>query len=154
MPEKIGSRWCFFKELSAILLIEKRYGRFFCFSQFLCKISVVENDKKEEPMLNKPREGELFKVVRHEGKDFFIYYGYYDDMERKSKYNDPLPIYPDFQKTPEYTDDGYPFVTGIQDVCEHYEGRCPEDGCHSCKYYCGGDDLIGVCKNIKTNRNK
>ena len=100
-------------------------------------------------MPKQAREGELFKVVHHEGRDFPIYYGYYDDKERQSKYNEPLPIYPDFRAHPAYTREGRPFVTGIQDVCEHYEGRSSEDGCHSCKYYCGGDDLIGVCKNEK-----
>lgn len=102
-------------------------------------------------MPDKPREGELFRVLSHEGKVFRIYYGYYDERERQSKYNEPIPIYPDFKKTPEFTSEGSPFVTGIQDVCEHYEGRSPEDGCHSCKYYCGGDDLIGACKNEKNN---
>ena len=97
-------------------------------------------------MPHRAKEGELYKRIELDGKVFHIYYGYYDEKERNSKYNDPLPIYPDFKASPEYTSAGFPFVTGIQDVCEHYKGRSPEDGCHSCKHYQNGDDLIGVCK--------
>ena len=96
--------------------------------------------------IKKHREGELYRIVALHGKTFNIYYGYYDERDRKSKYNDPIPIYPDFRVAPEHSEDGHPFVTGMQDACSHFSGRDRDDGCHGCKYYEGGDDLIGLCK--------
>ena len=90
------------------------------------------------------REGDLYKVLTVEGKRFEIYYGYYDERERYSKYCDPIPIYPDFLKDPEFTEGGSPYVTGMQDTCEYYIGR-DQSGCHGCKYFKSYDDLIGIC---------
>ena len=97
-------------------------------------------------MPEKHKEGELYGTVSLYGKSFNIYYGHYDDKDRQSRYDEPIPIYPDFVEVPEYTEDGYPFVTGIQDTCSHFSGKHAEDGCHGCKYYQAGDDLIGVCR--------
>lgn len=97
-------------------------------------------------MSMKRREGELYREIELHGKRFNIYYGYYDDKERKNPYNEPIPIFPDFIFSPEHTEDGYPFATAIQDTCESFEGEHNEDGCHGCRHYEGGDDLIGICR--------
>lgn len=100
------------------------------------------------------KEGEIYREIDLHGKRFIIRYGYYDERERQSAYNEPIPIFPDFIALPVYTDDGYPFVTAIQDTCACFEGRCDEDGCHGCKYYECGDDLIGICKCPKNKLKK
>ena len=98
------------------------------------------------------REGDLYREIKLYEKTFNIYYGYYDEIDRVGKYNDPIPIFPDFIKSPAYTDDGYPFVTAIQDTCESFMGEHSEDGCHGCKYYESGEDLIGICKCPKNRK--
>ena len=67
--------------------------------------------------VNRISEGDLYKVLEAFGKRFEIKYGYYEDFERSDQ--DPIPIYPDFQSNPEYTADGSPFVTQMQDMCRH-----------------------------------
>ena len=80
------------------------------------------------------------------GKSFALYYGYYEDSDRYSKYAEPTEIYPDFIKTPIFTDDGYPFVTAIQNPCNHYEKtRDTTDKCVDCKYFQKGEELFGIC---------
>ena len=97
-------------------------------------------------MPHKAREGDLYRTIELHGKTFHIYYGYYDERERSSRWSEPIPIYPSFKNAPQYTNEGYAFVTGIQDVCERFIGRSTENGCHGCRYYEEGEDLIGVCK--------
>lgn len=92
-----------------------------------------------------PKEGELYKAVTLFGKTFLLYYGYYEEFERYSRYNEPMPIYPDFIKQPVYTDDGTPFATDIQDICSHYEGEKEEDSCAACRYFRRMEDLFGIC---------
>ena len=53
--------------------------------------------------MGKIREGELYKRLELFGRAFELYYGYYEDYERER--GEPVPIYPDFQKSPEYTPD-------------------------------------------------
>lgn len=92
------------------------------------------------------KEGELFKRLDIFGKTFEIFYGYYEDREREDPTIDPMPVYPDFLKEPQYTADGLPFVTKMQDACSHYNGKntsCNE--CAECSFYRHGDDFIGVC---------
>ena len=43
-------------------------------------------------------EGRLFKRIELLGKVFEIYYGYYEEKDRKGQYNESIPIYPDFKK--------------------------------------------------------
>lgn len=92
------------------------------------------------------REGDLYKKFRINEKTFYVYYGYYDDIDRKSRYNEPIPIFPDFIASPAYTEDGFPFVTAIQDTCVSFEGTHREDGCHGCTWYEQGEELIGICR--------
>lgn len=100
----------------------------------------------------KAKEGALYKTMNVYGEVFEIRYGYYDEKDRYGKYNDPLPIYPNFLNHPLYTKDGYPFVTQMQDACEGYEGKSKEDGCYGCLYYRHGEDLLGICINERNKK--
>lgn len=95
--------------------------------------------------LSPPRENDLYKIVELHGRTFEIRYGYYEDIDRKY---DPVPIYPDFIANPVLTDDGYPFITYMQDGCEHYEREAQGDepDCYTCIHMERGDELIGVCR--------
>lgn len=96
----------------------------------------------------KPREGELYKEVTVGGKVFELRYGYYEEFERNGRFNDPIPIYPDFIEYPVYTDEGHPIVTAMQDVCANYECAHDDDGdsCQDCKYFKKHEDLFGICQ--------
>lgn len=96
--------------------------------------------------MERVKEGTLFKTISLFGKSFEIRYGYYADYERDNEDNEPIPIYPDFLQAPVYTDDGYPFVTQMQDLCEHGESDQKEAYCIDCPYYVHGDELIGTCR--------
>lgn len=92
-----------------------------------------------------PKEGDLYKIIELHGRIFEIRYGYYEETDRRFE---PIEIYPDFTKTPVYTSDGFPFVTLMQDSCEHYTriNNDPDNDCGNCKYMERGDELIAVCK--------
>ena len=93
-----------------------------------------------------PKEGDLYKVITAHGKTFEIRYGYYEEIDRYSKYNDPIEIYPNFRKDPVYTDDGTPFATAMQDICKHFSGVKDEDStCYHCSYYKKCEELLGIC---------
>lgn len=94
---------------------------------------------------NPPKEGDLYKEVTVGGKTFRLVYGYYEDFERESRFNDPIPIYPDFIKTPHFTDQGIPFVTAMQDICKHYSGKKDSDSCSECVHFQKGEELFGFC---------
>ncbi len=96
--------------------------------------------------MKKPTEGEIFKVITLFGKSFELRYGYYEDYERESEYGEPIPIYPDFLRTPQYSKDGYPFVTQMQDKCQHAVTLQNGDCCADCVYYHHGEELLGLCK--------
>ncbi len=94
------------------------------------------------------KEGDLFKRFQLYGHEFEIFYGYYEDIERENPLIDPMPIYPDFLKEPQYTTDGLPFVTKMQDACEYYKGDEEKfKECAECEYYENGEELIGICTN-------
>lgn len=102
-----------------------------------------------------PQEGELYKVLHLHGHRFELAYGYYEACERDNPLVDPMPIYPDFRKDPKFTGTGAPFVTKMQDVCAHYQGkaiRCPE--CAECRFYSHCEDLIGICTCPENQRAK
>ena len=97
--------------------------------------------------MKKPIEGELFKKLTLHGKTFELRYGYYEEFERESEFGEPIPIYPDFTKTPMYTSDGYPFATQMQNLCEYGESNIKLDACCvDCRHFIHGDELIGLCK--------
>lgn len=99
-----------------------------------------------------PKEGDLFKVITAYGKSFELRYGYYDEQDRHSKYNEPIEIYPDFLEHPEYTDEGIPFATAMQDRCKHFKlkDKNNDEGednvCFHCIHYEKCDELLGVCR--------
>ena len=98
-------------------------------------------------------EGKLYKSLDVFGQAFEIFYGYYEECERDNPHVDPMPIYPDFIINPQFTSDGYPFVTKMQDACGYYKGKIskyPE--CAECEHYRHGDDFLGIC--INDNRRK
>ena len=95
--------------------------------------------------MHKNKEGDLYGKITVYGKTFEIYYGYYEEFERNSIYNDPVPIYPDLKKNPEYTDDGLLIVTEMQAACEYYKGNEQEDSCGRCAYFKNSENLFGCC---------
>ena len=106
----------------------------------------------------KPKEGELFKVITAYGKTFEIVYGFYDDRERHNGFAEPVPIYPDFEKAPQFAEDGKPFVTAMQNPCESFDGEKDDNSaCGDCSHYRHCDELIGTCDaliNKKTEKTK
>ena len=90
-------------------------------------------------------EGDLYRALTVFGRQFELRYGYYDETDRRGKYAEPVPIYPDFQSSPQYDGEGRPFVMAMQDACPHYAGRDLESGCQSCRHYRRGEELIGLC---------
>ena len=94
----------------------------------------------------KIKEGDVYGIFKIGEDTFEIRYGYYDENDRIGKYNDPIPIYPNFIKNPQYNSEGYPFVTEMQDICEHFEGQLLVDICCGCTHFKKGDDLIGICQ--------
>lgn len=100
------------------------------------------------------REGELYRVIVLEGATFELYYGYYEDKDRENPLCEPIPIYPDFLKSPKYTDEGFPFVTDMQDACEYFKGKDPNDGCYGCKNYRRGEEFLGVCLSESRRKNE
>lgn len=59
--------------------------------------------------------------------------------------------YPDFEESPRYTGNGWPWVTAMQESCQHsinkydFQERCMD--CGSCQYFVQEQDhdLIGIC---------
>ena len=97
--------------------------------------------------MHKIRDGDLYRVVELFGQRFELHYGYYEEYERHS--GEPVPIYPDFKKSPVYSENGHPFVTQMQELCAHGESKFTDGCCVDCKHYSHGDDLIGICTNEK-----
>ena len=96
-------------------------------------------------------EGALYKTLTVFDKVFEVRYGYYEEFERNNERCEPVPIYPDFRKTPLYTNEGYPFVTKMQELCENGSSRFEDGCCADCPYYLHGDEMIGICS-CKANR--
>ena len=90
-----------------------------------------------------PKKPDL--IIHAGGKEFQLY-KYYDDSFKKDIIN-----YPDFEETPEYTDDGRPFVLMVQEWCQHGKSADPDypvpgicGDCDWC-YLENPADPIGVC---------
>lgn len=100
-----------------------------------------------------PKEGDLYKEVTVGGNTFKIFYGYYEEFERESPFNDPIPIYPDFIKEPHYTAEGIPIATAMQNVCEFYNGKNDEDSsCSDCVFFQKYEELFGLCNCSRNKR--
>lgn len=101
--------------------------------------------------INKPteaehREGDLYRVITAHGRSFELYYGYYDEADRGNPLIGPMEMYPNFIKSPVYTDEGVPFVTAMQKPCKHFKGDPDEDNtCYQCSYYERCEELLGIC---------
>ena len=101
-----------------------------------------------------PREGELFKIINIHGKIFEIKYGFYEDCDRYNRYAEPMEIYPDFIKEPQYTQDGIPFVTAMQLPCSDFKGKNDENStCEECLFYKHCEELLGICLFPTKNKN-
>ena len=100
----------------------------------------------------KKREGDVAKRITAFGKAFILYYGYYSENDREKGIEGLLPIYPDFLKAPVYTEEGFPFVTQMQDACEHLLPLSEDGDCFSCRHYRQGDDLLGICTCVQNKR--
>ena len=99
------------------------------------------------------KEGELYKKLEIFGRFFELRYGYYEQKDRENPMVNPIPIYPDFLSLPEYTEDGRPFVTKMQDACLCYRGEVTRFAeCGDCEHYSHGEELIGVCENRLNRR--
>ena len=101
--------------------------------------------------MNKIRDGDVYKTITLHGRTFELKYGYYEEYERSS--SDPIPIYPDFKKEPQFTDSGAPFVTAMQDACEYYKGNRTGDVCFGCEHYEDGEELLGICRRAQQIEN-
>ncbi len=104
--------------------------------------------------MDRINEGELYKVITVEEKSFHVYYGYYSDTEREMW--EPVPIFPNFEKEPVFTNEGKPYTRADQDACEHYLPKpdvSGEDWCNDCKHFSLGEDVIGVCRCDKRKMN-
>lgn len=110
-------------------------------------ILILEKTERGECIL-KPNhtEGELYKIYHIDGHIFEIFYGYYEEEERKQV--EPLPIFPDFLKQPAYTSKGQPIVTRIQLPCKYYKPpnkEFAEDWCGDCTYFEDAEQEIARC---------
>lgn len=131
---------CTDEKISAILSVSLKLWQIFC-------LLILRKE------LGMAREGDLYKRIVIDDITFEIRYGYYEEMDRYGKYNDPIPIYPNFKEHPEYNNEGYPFVTAMQNICSHFEGTDKELGCYGCVHYNEANDLIGICKKTKIDIN-
>lgn len=109
----------------------------------------IDNQQKRDV----PREGDVFKVIELHGKTFELRYGFYEESDRYAKWAEPMEIYPDFLKNPQFTAEGVPFVTQMQSPCNHFEGFLDENsGCGDCAFYRHGDELLGTCGCLKNKK--
>jgi len=114
---------------------------------------VSTNNEPEDRIL--PKEGDLYKVITAHGKSFEIRYGYYEEIDRHSRYPEPIEIYPNFIEQPVYTDEGIPFVTAMQTPCGHFKGEPDEDNtCYECSHYEKCEELLGICTCPKNRKMK
>ncbi len=109
--------------------------------------------KQDTPSQPEPREGDLYKEITIGEKTFKILYGYYEEFEREGRFNDPMPIYPDFIKEPYYTAEGIPIITAMQNICAFYDGKNDEDSCCAdCIFFQKSEDLFGFCNCFQNKR--
>ena len=92
------------------------------------------------------REGDIYEVLSVDGGTFEIRYGYYEDFERDG--SEPIPIYPDLEKSPVYGVSSKLIVTFMQNPCVHYEPRVEdaEAYCGCCRHYPNNKQMINACK--------
>ena len=117
---------------------------------FLCSwkgvILTLDKILQGESQNKAPKEGEFYKEVSVDGKIFKLYYGYYEELDKDSVFNEPIPIYPDLASELVYTLDGFRIVTAMQDVCGRYNGKDGGDSCDMCVYFEKNAELFGICR--------
>lgn len=93
-----------------------------------------------------PDAKQPYKICRVGGRIFPIYQEY--DEQLKESY----PAYPDFEKYPEYTDEGRPFATAEQESCPYCKPKAPgkpiSGDCGGCGWFHRDEtpyDPIGIC---------
>ncbi len=97
--------------------------------------------------MNRPRDGDLYRILRVGGEEFVIRYGFYQSREN-DLCDEPEPIFPDFTTSPLYTAQGEPFATADQDICEHYSPKptvSGEEWCNDCRHFLPGEEAVGIC---------
>ena len=95
------------------------------------------------------KEGDIYMILELFGHTIELRYGYYEERERAQ--GEPIPIYPDLKKHPLYTNEGFPLVTQMQELCEYGTSLYKDGCCFDCQYFQEYRDLIGICKNKKNN---
>ena len=124
-------------------MLTKRYGSFFCLRKGV--IFTLDKILQSDSQNNAPKEGELYKEVSVGGNKFKLYYGYYEELDKDSVFNEPIPIYPDLSRESVFTHDGFRIVTAMQDVCGNYNGK-GGDSCDMCLYFEKSAELFGICR--------
>ncbi len=104
-----------------------------------------------------PAEGDLYLIMDVEGVVLEIFYGYYHPESERGVI-DPMPIFPDFQKTPMFTKEGFPLVNADQLICQHFHPKpsiseSDEGWCNDCLHIELYDVCLGVCR-CKYNRKR
>ncbi len=91
-------------------------------------------------------ERKPFKICRAGGRCYPIY------REYDTQLGESYPVYPDFEKQPEYTVDGRPFKTAEQESCPHRMPNAPgkpqPSDCGGCGWFHREEtpyDPIGIC---------
>ena len=85
------------------------------------------------------------KISRVGGREFHVYRQY--DEQLQAEYL----TYPDFKEYPEYTDEGRPFSTAVDEGCPYYKppvlGEPGSDDCGGCGWFHreAPYDIIGIC---------
>jgi len=93
-----------------------------------------------------PDQGISFKVYRVGGREFSVHQAH-DELN-----NELYTVYPDFEESPEYTDEGRPFATAGQESCSHCKATATSDpipkDCGGCGWFYRETsplDIIGIC---------
>ena len=98
--------------------------------------------------MSKIKDGDLHKTFEIDGVRFDIYYGYDTEAEKLRGW-EPTPLYPDFDKSPQYTDDGIPFTLAYGGPCDHFnrsDKNSEDDWCANCTMFERREEFIGLCK--------
>jgi hypothetical protein len=94
------------------------------------------------------KEGDFYKTIEIGGRKLELRYGYYNPELERGRI-EPMPIFPNFKKTPLFTIEGEAFVTADQDICEHFQPKqkiSGENWCNDCVYLEKHEEFVGLCK--------
>lgn len=94
----------------------------------------------------KREEKHLHKIYRVGEWSFPVY------LEYDEQLGESFLAYPDFEECPEYTGEGRPFVTAVQESCPYAKAKAPEEetpsDCSGCGWFYREHtpyDPIGIC---------